>query len=303
MKAQKYIFSSRGQIAGKHSHVLNRLSLPGRLLNSAFLIIIFFTMALPMWNVVVMSTSTALDASAGGIRLWWNQFSLDGYFYVFETAHLLRPFLNSTYVSITGTVIQVVLSCLAAYVLIQRQLPFKNAMVSFIMLSMMIPGNLILVSVYQLNKALGLHNSLTGLIINGLISGFGILLMRGYFVSVPYTMEESARIDGASDMKIFIHIYMPVSLPGVATIFFISFISRWNALMLPATLISDQKKYTLPLMLKTMILSNSSVTGVAQTPDNALMAAIVISAIPLLLIYVFAQQFLIAGMTFGAVKE
>lgn len=288
----------------KKNPLENRLNLPQRIICAVLLAFIFLIMFIPMWNVIVMSTSTALDASASGVKLWWNKFSIDGYKYVFEVTKLARPFLNSLFVSTVGTVIQVVLSAFAGYVLIQKELPFKKGITSFIMLTMMIPADLTLISVYQMNKQFHLLNSYTGLIINGLISGFSILLMRNYFTSVPYSLAESARLDGASELRIFGQIYLPISMPGLATIFFLEFVNKWNSIMLPATLITDQDKFTLPLMLRAMILQTDvSQSGTAMAPDNAIMAAIVISTVPLLLIYVFAQRFLLSGMTLGASKE
>ncbi|HCR39412.1 MAG TPA: hypothetical protein DIW41_00785 [Lachnospiraceae bacterium] len=102
---------------------------------------------------------------------------------------------------------------------------------------------------------------------------------------------------------IFFKIYLPISKPGIATVFFVEYVAKWNSIMLPATLITDQNKYTLPLMLKAMIMQDDSTSGAALAPDNAVMAAIVISTIPLLLIYIFAQRFLLAGMSLGATKE
>ena len=154
-----------------------------------------------------------------------------------------------------------------------------------------------------MNKQLHLLNSYMGLIINGLISGFSILLMRNYFTSVSYSLAESARIDGASELRIFANIYLPISKPGLATVFFMEYVSKWNSIMLPATLITDQDKYTLPLMLKAMIMQDTSTSGTAYAPQNAIMAAIIISMAPLLLIYIFAQQYLLAGMSLGAIKE
>ena len=120
---------------------------------------IFLTMFLPMWNVFVVSTSTALDSSQSGIKLWWTAFSVEGFFYVFRVTKMARPFLNSFFITTLGTVIQVLLSALAGYVLIQKSLPLKNFISSFIMLTMMVPGDLTLISVYQLNKQLSLLNT------------------------------------------------------------------------------------------------------------------------------------------------
>ena len=281
----------------------NELSYPQKGVMYLFLLLVGVTMFLPMWNVIVVSTTTSLEASRSGVQLWWREFSLEGFKYVLEVSKLTRPFLNSMYVTTVGTVIQVLMASFAGYVLIQRDLPFKSGITSFIMLTMMIPGDLTMISIYQLNRDLGLLNSYAGLIINGLIAGSSILLMRNYFKSISFTLAESARIDGASELRIFAGIFLPISLPGLATVFFMDFVSRWNSITIPAAILTDESMYTLPLKLKAMILSTSSVSGTAQIPDNAIMAAIVITAAPLLLIYVFAQKFLLSGLNLGATKE
>lgn len=286
----------------KKNKLKNELTLPQKLIVYLILFLIAVVMAVPMWNVIVVSTSTKLAASQSGIKLWWDTFSLEGYAYVFRVAKLLRPFLNSVFVTLTGTVILVIFSSFAGYVLIQKDLPFREAITGFVMLTMMIPGDLTLISIYQVNKQLNLLNSYTGLILNGLISGFSILLMRNYFETVPYSLAESARMDGAGEVTIFFKIFMPISLPGLATVFFMEFVSKWNAIMLPTTLVTNQNLYTLPVMLKTMIQSDVSTSGTSLAPDNAIMAAIVISTVPLLLIYIFAQRYLLEGMNLGAEK-
>lgn len=281
----------------------NELTAPQKAVMWLFLLFVGTTTFLPMWNVIVVSTTTALESTRSGIVLWWRQFSLEGFQYVFSVCKLGRPFFNSFLVTTVGTVIQVFLSSIAGYVLVQRDLPFRGAITSFILLTMMIPGDLTMISIYQLNRDLKLLNTYQGLILNGLISGFSILLMRNYFESISYTLSESARIDGASEMRIFARIYMPVSLPGLATVFFMEYVGKWNGITIPAAILTNENMYTLPLKLKAMILTTSSVSGTAQIPDNAIMAAIVISAAPLLIIYVFAQKFLLAGLNLGATKE
>lgn len=288
-----------------NSRIENKLTPPQRLFCRIVLGISFLLMVIPMWNVLVISTSTALEASASGIKLWWRQFSVEGYRYVFTVIQMGRPFLNSMYVSLVGVLIQVLLSAFAGYVLIQRDLPGRKAISSFILITMMIPADLTLISIYQLNKQLGTVNTYAGLIINGLISGFSIMLMRNYFLSVPYSLAESARLDGATEYGIFFKIYLPISLPGLATVFFIEFVGKWNNIMIPATIITDQNKFTLPLILRALISVNGEAMsgGGMRPPDNAIMAGVVISTIPLLLIYIFAQQFLLSGMALGSSKE
>ena len=281
----------------------NELNVVQKIIMWLFLAFVGVIMFLPMWTVLVVSTTTTLEASRSGVQLWWRKFSIEGFEYVFRVSKLARPFLNSLFVTTVGTVIQVGLSSIAGYVLIQRDLPFKGILTSFILLTMMIPGDLTMISIYQLNVSLKLINTYTGLILNGLISGFSILLMRNYFESISFTLAESARIDGASEMRIFAGIFLPISLPGLATVFFMEYVSRWNSITIPASILTNEAMYTLPLKLKTMILSTNSTSGTAQIPDNAIMAAIIITAAPLLLIYVFAQKFLLSGLNLGATKE
>ena len=281
----------------------NELNVVQKIIMWLFLAFVGVIMFLPMWNVLVVSTTTTLEASRSGVQLWWRKFSIEGFEYVFRVSKLARPFLNSLFETTVGTVIQVGLSSIAGYVLIQRDLPFKGILTSFILLTMMIPGDLTMISIYQLNVSLKLINTYTGLILNGLISGFSILLMRNYFESISFTLAESARIDGASEMRIFAGIFLPISLPGLATVFFMEYVSRWNSITIPASILTNEAMYTLPLKLKTMILSTNSTSGTAQIPDNAIMAAIIITAAPLLLIYVFAQKFLLSGLNLGATKE
>ena len=281
----------------------NEMSIKGRIFNYLMLLLLLITMILPMINVLAVSLSTKLGSMQPGIRLIPDNFTIDGYKDIWSRVQLWKPFFNSLYVTTVGTFIQVVLSSMAGYVLIQKDLPFKKIMTSIIMVTMMIPGDLTLISIYSLNKQLGLLNSYSGLIINGLVSGFSILLMKNYFLSVPISLAESARIDNASEFIIFRKIYLPLSIPGLATIFFMEFVNKWNSLMIPVTIITKQSLYTLPMILKALVFNTASQSGQEFIAPNAIMAAIVISVIPLVLLYVFAQRSLVTGLTIGASKE
>lgn len=274
-----------------------------RILNYAVLLILFITMIVPMINVLAISFSTKLGSMQPGIRLFPDHFTLEGYKDVWTRVQLWRPFLNSLFVTILSTFIQVVLSSMAGYVLIQKDLPFKKLMTTLIIVTMMIPGDLTLISIYSVNKQLGLLNTYTGLIVNSLVSGLSILLMRNYFLSVPESLAEAARLDNTGEFKIFWRIYLPLSVPGLATATFIEFINKWNSLMIPTALITQQNKYTLPLVLRALVFNQASQSGTDFIAPNTIMAAMVISIIPLILIYIFAQRFLISGMTVGASKE
>jgi putative aldouronate transport system permease protein len=288
-------------MAGK-SITRNEMAPLGKIINYLMLILLFVTMIIPMINVLAVSFSTKLGSMEPGIKLWPDSFTFDGYVDVWSRAKLWLPFVNSLYVTGVAIVCQVVLSSMAGYVLIQQELPFKKLLTTIIMVTMMIPGDLTLISIYSVNKQLGLINTYTGLILNGLISGFNILMMRNYFISVPDSLAESARIDSATEFRIFWNIYLPLSIPGLMTVGFLEFVGKWNSLMVPVTIISKQDLYTLPMILRALVFNDASVSGQDFIGPNAIMAAIVISVIPLILLYIVAQKFLVSGITLGAAK-
>ncbi|MFV0557339.1 MAG: carbohydrate ABC transporter permease [Enterococcus sp.] len=280
----------------------NQLRPAVKMLNRVMLFLVFASMILPLMNILAIAFSTKQASLEPGIALFPKVFSLSGFTYIWHKENLWQPFLNSLFVSVVGTFLQTFFSAIAGYVLIKKDLPFRKVIIGFVMITMMIPGELTLVSIYSLNKNLGLLDTYVGLIINGLLSGFSIFLLKNYFESVPKSLYEAALLDDAGEFQIFRKIYLPLAVPGIATVSFIAFISKWNSLMIPTTIISEESKYTLPMILRTLVFNSSATSGVEFVPPNAIMAGIVISVIPLILVYLIAQRFLVSGMTIGAVK-
>lgn len=297
MKAS--FFDRPEQVSKPFRNQMNPLE---RAINWLLLVAVFLIMILPMINVLAISLSSNAASQVADVTLWPRDFSTEGYTFIWNAQNLGRAFYNSSLVSLTGTVLTVMLSAMAGYVLVQRDLPFRKAIATGILVTMMIPGDLTLVSIFSLNKALGLIDSYTGLILNGLVSAFSIMLMRNYFLSVPLSLAESGRIDNASEMRIFFSIYLPLSLPGLAAITFLEFIGKWNSFMVPLIITTKPQLFTLPIILRQLTQPTDSTSGVLQIYDNARMAAIVITVIPLLVLYSLAQRFLIGGLTVGASK-
>ncbi|MGO4938183.1 carbohydrate ABC transporter permease [Fundicoccus sp. Sow4_H7] len=280
----------------------NQLTPSIKLLNIVMLILLTVSMIVPFLNVLSIAFSSRQASMSPGISIYPKEFSTEGFSYIWQRAKLWQPFLNSLFVSVVGAGLQTFLSAITAYILMKKDLPFRRFIISFIMITMMIPGELTLVSIYTLNRNLGLLNTYSGLIINGLVSGLSIILLNNYFESVPKSLSEAAMIDNTGEFKIFTRIYLPLSKPGIATVSFIAFVGKWNSLMIPVTIITDQNKYTLPMVLRNLVFNSSSVSGSEFVPPNAIMAAIVISTIPLLIAYVFAQRYLVSGTIIGSVK-
>jgi putative aldouronate transport system permease protein len=238
-----------------------------------------------------------------GIRLWPEVFSLEGYVSVWTRIQLWRPFLNNVIVTAVGTLAHVILCSMAGYVMMQKGMPGKKFMVSFVLITMMIPSEAIMIPVYIMFKELSLLNSLNALIISGVISGFSILLMRNYFQSVPFDMMESGRIDGANDFRIFATMYLPLAKSGLATIALFEFVSRWNQFTPSLFYITNQKLFTLQAALRSLVLQSDATSSNFFVTPNIRMAGVMIAMLPLILIYPFIQKYFVKGIMVGSTKE
>ncbi|MFC4022296.1 carbohydrate ABC transporter permease [Oceanobacillus longus] len=273
------------------------------ILNKLFLILLVLTMIIPLWYTFVTSISSNISSMQPGIRLWPTEFSLEGYETIWTKMELWRPFLNNVIVTVIGTIFHVLFAAMAGYVLIQKELPGKKIIVSMIILTMVIPEEAIMIPLYIVNRDLGLLNTLTSLIIAGLVSGFSILLMRNFFISIPSDLAKSARMDGAGDFWIFRKIYLPLAKPGLATVLLFEFVSRWNQFTQPLLYISDSDKYTLQIALQSLVISTDATSSSDFFTPNVRMAGIMIALIPLVIIYPFVQKYFVKGIMLGSTKE
>jgi len=274
-----------------------------RMLNGTFLVLLVLVMIVPFLNVLSVAFSSRLSSLELGIKLWPSEWSVDGFKVVWINVGLWRAFVNSVIVTSVGTVLHLILAAFAGYVLIQHNLPGKKLMIVFVLATMAIPGELLMIPLFIVNQRLGLLNSLAALVISGLVSGFSILLMRNFFASVPYDLWESAKIDGAGDFHIFRTIYLPLSTAGLATVALFELVGRWNQFLAVILYISDSSKYTLQVTLQALVTESIGTSGTAMVTPNVRMAGIVIAILPLVALYPFMQKYFVKGITLGSVKE
>lgn len=279
-----------------------RLSLSDYLI-AALLIVIIAATIVPLLYALSLSFSSNLASVRAGVQLWPSEWSLQGYATAWRRLDLARPFFNSVLVTTVGTLFHVVIAAMAAYTLLQRHFPVRGLVVGLLFLTMSVPGEAIMVPLYIVNKQLGLLNTLTALVLSGLVSGFSILLLFNYFRGVPVSLVDAARIDGAGDFIIFSRIYLPISLPGLAAVSLFEIVGRWNQFTAPLLYITDPSKYTVQLALQRVVASNDSVSGADVVLPNTQMAAVVIAVGMLVLIFPFVQRFFVKGIVLGATKE
>ena len=272
-------------------------------INALFLIALAATMVIPFLNVLAVSFTTDLESHENAIKLWPNHPSIAGYITLFKFVNIATPLLNNTIVTVFGTLFHVLLCAMAGYVLVQPRFPGRNLIVALVTIPMMIPFEMIMIPVYVTMRTLGLIDTLMALILTAIVSTFSIVLMKNYFESVPRSLQESAFMDGANHFLIFIRVYLPLALPGLATIGIFDFVDRWNQFLPAVVFINSPSHYTLQVALRSLVVSQETSSSTQQVANNTRMAGIVVSVIPLVMCYIFAQRYFIRGVTLGAVKE
>ena len=189
-----------------------------------------------------------------------------------------------------------------SYVLAQNKLPGKKLITGIVLITMTIPSQVIMVPLFVVFRDFHLLNTLTSLIVSGLVSGFSILLMRTFFLRIPYSLVEAARIDGASAFLILRRIYLPLTVPGLLTVALFDVVSKYNMFTEPLLYINDPAKITLQVALRSIIMSDFNMNSSDLVTNNVVMAAIVVALIPLIIFYPYIQRYLIKGMHSGAEK-
>jgi putative aldouronate transport system permease protein len=217
---------------------------------------------------------------------------------------LWRPFLNNVFVTVFGTLFFVLINSLAGFVLMRPRFPGKGLLFLVFLLPMMIPGGAIIIPLYLTMRRLGLIDSLWSVTLAGVGSTFAIFLMRNYFTSIPRSLEESAHMDGASQVRILGSIYLPLSTAGLATITLMEMVGKWNHFFSAVLYLHSTEKQTLQRALQGLISPSESrlMTGEIIS-NNIRAAAIVVALIPMLAIYPFIQRYFIKGIFLGAIKE
>ncbi|HJO93439.1 MAG TPA: carbohydrate ABC transporter permease [Victivallales bacterium] len=265
-----------------------------------FLLVLLF---LPVWFSLVVSFTSSIASLKGGLYFWPKVFSMEGYGILFNSINYLRPLFNSAFVTIVGTCSHVIFCSLAAYTLIQARVPGIKWITVFILITMAVPQQVLMIPTYLLYKDLGLINTYASLMIYSVVQGFSILLMHSYFKGIPKDLAESARIDGAREWQIYWKIYVPMGIPGLVTIFMLDAVSRWNNYTAALLFITKPELYTVQLTLKTLVGATEQASSNFIIAPNTQMAAVVVGLLPLVILYVFLQKFVVKGTNAGAVKE
>ena len=259
----------------------------------------------PFWNAFVISISTEEAYLHSTLLLWPTQLDLTSYQHVFADNNLWSGFGITMILLVGGTLYQLFFTVITGYALSRKKWTGKNFVMNMILVTMFFGGGMI--PYYYLIRDLGMMNTIWVMIIPGAIDTFNMLLMRNYFASLPSEMEESAKIDGANDVIIFVKIFLPLSLPMLATIGLFFAVGNWNSWYNAMLFCPDNSKiWPLQMVLRTMInkvSSNVEQPGVVEDFSQGLtMASIFFTIVPMMCFYPFLQRFFVKGIVVGAIK-
>lgn len=276
--------------------------------NNTLLITLSVLCLLPMYHLLMVSLSSSAPANAGLVTFWPIGFTFEAYAKTFNNANFLSSLGVSVQRTVIGTALAMCVNALAAYALSKEARAFRarGPYLWYFVVTMLFSGGLI--PNYILILKLGLMNTLMALILPGMVAVYNIILLLNFFRTVPKDLEEAAFIDGAGHFRTFIMIYLPISLPALATISLFTMVGHWNAYFDGLIYIKESARLPLASFMQTIIVQKDMTKFdpemLANLSQRTIRASqIFIGALPILLVYPFLQRYFVKGIVIGAVKE
>lgn len=262
---------------------------------------------LPFLYVIAVSFSPYEQVIKGGLILWPDRFNFDSYKVILGSRAFINSMRLTVFVTVFGTILNIVVTCLMAYPLSRKYFSGRNAILFLVLFTMLFNGGMI--PTYLVVKATGLLNSVWALIVPGLVSAFNLIILKNFFQSIPDELEEAARIDGCTNIMILFKIFIPLSLPALATFTLFYSVGHWNSFFTAVLYNNKQQLWPIQVLIRQMVLQSglagaldSAINETEVVPITIKMAGIVIATIPILIVYPYLQKHFAKGVLLGSVK-
>jgi multiple sugar transport system permease protein len=251
----------------------------------------------PLFWIFVTSIKDATETYSFPVSYWPEHPTIQNYLYLFQSMNFGRYLTNSIVASLSAALVALLIASLSGYVMARKFFRGKGFILFLLFFTQMIPGFMLMGSLYILMAPLRLVNSLGIIIVlyTNMMIPFAAIMMKGFFERIPPSLEDAALIDGCSQLQALFRIILPVTLPGLAATFSFAFVNCWNELFLAIMFLDREMKKTLPVGLNSFIAK-------ADIDWGAMSAGAVIALLPTVLIFAVAQRYIIEGLTQGAVK-
>ncbi|MDW7656106.1 MAG: carbohydrate ABC transporter permease [Bacillota bacterium] len=280
--------------------------------NIVVMIILSLMWIYPFWYVLILSFHDSSTISYFQVTVFPLTFTLTNYRIIFQNNTLLNGFIISVLRTSIGAISSVFVSAMFAYSLSKKHLLFRKFFLNIVVITMFFSGGLI--PAYLLYKNLNLLNSFWIYIIPSLYGAWTIILMKTFFLGLPQSIEESAQIDGANDLYIFMKLVIPMSMPLIATMLLFSGVGHWNDWITAQMFITNSKIWPIQTILMKLLTQYQAVSNLnremksmeftrAPTVETVKMATIITATVPILCSYPFLQKYFIKGIMIGSIKE
>lgn len=273
-----------------------RISIPKIVATIAITLVAAFWFS-PFVILLFTSVRSASDFLQNGPLVAPNSFTLANFGIAWEQGLFSSTYVNSALITIVKVPVGVAISALLAFALAKLQMRFRRAVMFFVFLGLTLPIYIAVVPIFGIVRSIGLIDNLWGLLLPYLAFGipFTTLVLQSFFRSVPDGIIEAARIDGASNLRIFVQVVLPLSIPVLVTVSILDVVATWNEFLLALVILNSDENKTLPLGLLNF-------SGQFGTNYTALAAGILIAVLPMLIAYALLQRYIVSGLTAGAVK-
>lgn len=283
---------SASDIGIKHRKTKNRFNL---VITYAILIIIALAMITPFAWMLSGSIKSEATIFSVPFKLIPEQPVWDNYMKVWERVPFGLFYWNTLKIAVLSTLGVLLTSAMAAYAFSKLEFPGRDKLFILYLATMMIPGQVTMIPQFQIIKDLGLLNTHTAIILLDLVHPFGVFLLRQFFIGIPNDLSESARIDGYSDIRIFTKIILPLAKPAIATLTIFTLLGSWNSFLSPLIYLSEKEKFTLQIGIRYF-------QQMYGTEYPLIMAATVLSLIPIIIVYLLTQRYFIEGIATTGMK-
>lgn len=291
------------------SSKLNRITV-GDIMIGILMLVICFVSLYPVWYTVIISFNDSSDALRGGIYWWPRKFSLESYKTVFQDTTIIRAFMVTVLRTLIGTVTSVFFTAMVGYAFSKKHIMGNKFYTILGTITMFFTGGLI--PSFITLKNLGLYNNFLVYIIPSLFNFYNMIIFRSFFNELPAGLEESARLDGANDLMIFIRIVIPLSAPVIATIALFNGVGHWNDYFTGVLYINDAELQPIQTYLfriiasasasKTVVAMPAGVTAQQVSSQSVRLATMVVTTFPIMCVYPFLQKYFVKGMLIGSIK-
>lgn len=280
----------------------------GKVLIYALILFLVFICLYPFLNVIAYSFSGYNAVLSKSVTFYPKDFTLAAYEDILARPQIWEAMKITVYITLVGTCLSLTLTTCAAYALSRNYLPGRKIISGMILFTMYFGGGII--PTFVVIKGLGMYDSTMALFVPQAVNVFNFIIMRTFFREFPQSLEEAARIDGASDIKVLLRIILPLSLPIIATIGLFYAVGFWNNYFDALLYIQSPDKYTLQLRLRSLLFANEINTqsatlegiGTQVMSQSLKMACVAVSTIPILMIYPWLQKYFVKGVMIGSIK-